>query len=203
MRHYVAIQIYKHAMILNASYDIELGCMYFENNNMKGILQLYPEGWLEVTIKDESDEIKFYQQLDTNEDQEDALFEILQSFYEYMYENKVKDTLKEDHYNRYRINNHKENFKIIVTCTSGASSSYYASILEENLKKLGVNLVVGAIDYTSLDEVQQNYDLILLSPQVSYKLMEYKEKYGNKVIKIHARDYATLNTKWIEEQLKG
>ena len=65
--------------------------------------------------------------------------------------------------------------------------------MQETLDKYHQDIIVDAVSYYDLDNVQQDYDFILLAPQASHKYLEFKQKYGNKVMTIDASDFASGN----------
>ena len=58
-----------------------------------------------------------------------------------------------------------------------------------NHRDLGIQ--VDAVGYSEIDNVANEYDMILLAPQIAYMLPEYREKYGHKVMTIETVDFAT------------
>ncbi len=81
--------------------------------------------------------------------------------------------------------------KLLVSCTSGLTSSYYFAYTMKNaLDKAGVPVIIGAVSFTEIDKVQARYDYILLAPQITYKLPEYRKKYGDRVMNVDSRDFA-------------
>ena len=65
--------------------------------------------------------------------------------------------------------------------------------MQEALAPLKENITIDAVSYLNLDQVQQDYDVILLAPQIDYKYPELKERYGSKLMKIDTLDFATRN----------
>lgn len=204
MRNFFLHQIYEAGMKLNATYSIENKNMTFLNNNKKGVLQMYDEGWFEIIVENQDHEILYYQQLDTNKSSEKDIADCLLSFYDVLYDENTNKTnphikkLKKYDFGdgNLRIPN------LLVTCTSGASSSYYAKLIKDTLTPFSPDIKVGAIDINSLASVENQYDCILLSPQVSYKYKELKEKYGERIMCIAPTNYGTCDTTWILEGLK-
>lgn len=83
-----------------------------------------------------------------------------------------------------------EGMRILICCTSGITSSMYAQILQEKLEPAGVQ--VDARSYMMLDPADDQYDLILLAPQIRYALPDLQAQYGSdKVHMISAMDFAT------------
>ncbi len=87
----------------------------------------------------------------------------------------------------------KRPMKLLVSCTSGLTSSYFAYTMKNTLDKAGIPIIVDAVRFAEIDKVQAQYDYILLAPQIAYKLPEYREKYGDRVMKIDSRDFASYD----------
>ncbi len=165
---------------------------------------MYDEGWLEIIVENKEHEIDFYQQIDSNVSSDKEIADCLLSFYEVLYEEGTKES--ESHVEKlktYDLGDGQPRVpNLLVTCTSGASSGYYAMLLKETLKPFSPDIKVEAIDISNLESVQDQFDCILLSPQVSYKYKELKEKYGARILCIAPLNYGTLNTKWVLKKLK-
>lgn len=58
--------------------------------------------------------------------------------------------------------------KVLLSCTGGLTTSFFAQRLNEVIQLLGLDLKVDAIGYNQLFQVGINYDIILLAPQISY-----------------------------------
>ncbi len=72
--------------------------------------------------------------------------------------------------------------KILLTCSSGLTTSYFAYKLNEAAKLLNINYSLDAIDYNNLYNVAYKYDIILLAPQISYTYNKTKEILKNKLV---------------------
>lgn len=94
-----------------------------------------------------------------------------------------------------------ENLKILLSCTSGLTTTYFAHLLENSLNQSHHHVIVDAISYMELDNIQNEYDLIFLAPQISYKYVELREKYGKKVFMIDSYDFATGNVEHVLDKL--
>lgn len=215
MNREMARQLYEGAKALGAKFDAAENTTVFENGDQVGSIVYYEGGFLELSVVDkETEEVRFYQQI-TMEDVLDMMA-AMQAFYEFLYcpqggggNAKLNRLLEE----RRRaegstelppINSDDVRMpKILISCTSGASSSVYARKLKTGMKEMGIEITVDAVSFLEMDRVQADYDIILLSPQVAYKQKEYRELYGDKVWTIQTMDYATVNVKPIEEKLLG
>ena len=49
--------------------------------------------------------------------------------------------------------------------------------------------------------MQSQYDYILLAPQIAYKLPEYRQKYGDRVMTVDSRDFASYDVKRVLNRL--
>lgn len=83
--------------------------------------------------------------------------------------------------------------KILITCTSGFTSSYFASLMQETFDKNEITVFIDACPISELDNVVKDYDIVLLAPQVSYVYIPLKKKFGKKIMQIDAMDFATGN----------
>ena len=98
------------------------------------------------------------------------------------------------------ISSHRP-IRLLISCTSGMTSSYFAYTMQNSLNTAGLVMTVDAVSYTEIDKVQEAYDYILLAPQVAYKLSEYQAKYGSKVMSIDAMDFASSNVNRVVNKL--
>ena len=83
--------------------------------------------------------------------------------------------------------------KLLVSCSCGITSTYFAHLMQETLDQAGSGIKVSAVSYTDVEKVHEEYDHILLAPQISYMLPEFQKKYGNKVLAIDMVDFASHN----------
>ena len=81
--------------------------------------------------------------------------------------------------------------KILLSCSGGLTTSYFAYSIQEMMNHRDLGIQVDAVGYSDIDNVANEYDIILLAPQIAYMLPEYREKYGNKVMTIETVDFAT------------
>ncbi len=61
------------------------------------------------------------------------------------------------------------------------------------------DIQVDAIPVFELDQIKDDYDMILLALQIAYMYPQLKKKYGKKVMQIEAMDFATGNVYHIIE----
>ncbi len=65
--------------------------------------------------------------------------------------------------------------KILLSCTGGLTTGYFASLLNEGANLLSLDYEFSAVPYTELYRVGENYDVILLAPQISYMLPKIEQ----------------------------
>lgn len=82
--------------------------------------------------------------------------------------------------------------KILFVCSSGVSSSYFASEIEKEFKEIHMDIQVDSTYLDNLKNVIEEYDLVFFAPQVLSHIKEY-ENYGVKVIGIHSYDFGSWN----------
>lgn len=100
--------------------------------------------------------------------------------------------------------------KILFICCAGMSSSLVVRKLQnhiEDLKKsekIKTDIIVDAIPLDKFRNNLNDYDLILLAPQIAYKLKEFKKIILLKDFKVpisvvHGRDYGLIKVEKILE----
>lgn len=88
--------------------------------------------------------------------------------------------------------------KILISCSSGFTSSYFAFLMQEALNQVQAEVKVDAVSSMELSLVQEQYDYILLAPQVAYRLEEFRRKYGEgRVLAIDTMDFSSRNVKGV------
>ncbi len=133
-------------------------------------------------------EVKFYLQLPMTDPS--TTFEGMKSFIDFLYEKKTKDGgSKPQEAEKKDLGG----LRILVTCTSGMSSSAFAYRIRQALGNAMEQAIVAAVDFSRVESVLQDYDVVLLAPQVAWGYESLHEKYGDKIIKINIGDYATSN----------
>lgn len=80
---------------------------------------------------------------------------------------------------------------ILLSCTSGLTTGFFAETLNEAAQMLSLDYQFDAVPYNDLFENVQQYDMILLAPQISYMQAKVQDVYKNqKVLKIPAQIFA-------------
>lgn len=76
----------------------------------------------------------------------------------------------------------KPKVKILLSCSGGLTTSYFASKLNEAAALLDYHFEVKAIGYTDLFNVGNQYDVILLAPQISFLHAKVQEILKDKIV---------------------
>lgn len=58
--------------------------------------------------------------------------------------------------------------KVLLSCSGGLTTSFFAQRIQEAITLLGLDIKVEAVGYNQLFQVGNQYDVILLAPQISY-----------------------------------
>ena len=85
---------------------------------------------------------------------------------------------------------------IVLLCQHGASTGMVAQKIIEAAEKRGIDVAVNAYPMANIAEVIGDADIVLLGPQVRFKLGAFQKDYGDKGIPIaviEATDYGMLN----------
>ena len=83
--------------------------------------------------------------------------------------------------------------KILLVCAGGMSTSILMKKMETYWQEHGEELQIEAVGLGAYQDVFQNYDIVMVGPQVSYRLDENKENNGLPCAQIESIDYAVAN----------
>lgn len=83
--------------------------------------------------------------------------------------------------------------KILLVCAGGMSTSMLMKKMQKYWDEKGVELKIEAVGLAEYPDVYKNYDIIMLGPQVSYRLNQIKENTGLPCEAIQSMDYALGN----------
>lgn len=93
--------------------------------------------------------------------------------------------------------------KILLCCTGGMTTSYFA---EKMNKYCELNKLMYQIDATAvyrLDEFYQDYEMILIAPQLRYKVIELSQKYKPTIVQsIDPIIFATYDCQLFMQQIE-
>lgn len=79
------------------------------------------------------------------------------------------------------MSQHKKT-KILLSCTSGLTTGFFAEKLQEGAELLNKDFVFDAVAYSELFDVAKDHDVILLAPQVSYMQSKVQGILKNKMV---------------------
>ncbi|MGM9912283.1 PTS sugar transporter subunit IIB [Floccifex sp.] len=85
-------------------------------------------------------------------------------------------------------------YKILLVCAGGISTGRLIKKMESYCEEKGDNLKMSAAGVSSVDKVINDYDIILVGPQMAYRVEEL-QTLGKPVAPIDSFDYATANCK--------
>ena len=85
--------------------------------------------------------------------------------------------------------------KVMLVCTAGMSTSLVMKKIETYAKEQAIDLTMKAYPLQEFHEYVQEFDMILLGPQISYKREEIQESLQQPVAVINGLDYALGNAK--------
>ena len=94
----------------------------------------------------------------------------------------------------------KQSLKILLSCTGGLTTGFFAEKLNESAKILELDYKFDAVPFHKLYEVARDYSIILLAPQISFQAKKIAEiLHDQLVLKIPAKIFASYD---IPEMLK-
>lgn len=98
--------------------------------------------------------------------------------------------------------------RLLLCCSGGMTTAFFADKIKNGIKVLNLNMEVAATSYQKIYNVAQNYDVILIAPQVSYVKLQVEKVFKNKlVLKIPTQIFASYNVgaliTFVEESIKN
>lgn len=92
---------------------------------------------------------------------------------------------------------------IVLLCEYGASTSMVAEKIVEAAEKRGIEAVCNAYSTTEIGNVIDTADVILLGPQVRFRLKKFKDAYADKGVPMDSMapaDYGRMNGEALLDQ---
>lgn len=91
-----------------------------------------------------------------------------------------------------------DKLNIVLCCSAGMSTSLVVEKMQESAKNKGLDAEIKAVPVSSVEELDQTHkiDVLLLGPQVKFKLNELKEVYKDQntlVDVINMMDYGMIS----------
>ena len=87
-------------------------------------------------------------------------------------------------------------YNIVLLCQHGASTGMVAQKITEAAASRGVDATVNAYSMAHIAEVIGGADIVLLGPQIKFKLNAFQKEYGDSgvpIVVIEPTDYGMLN----------
>ena len=72
--------------------------------------------------------------------------------------------------------------QVLLCCSGGLTTGFFAMKLNECAKLLDKDFKFEAVAFNKLIEAAENYDIILLAPQISYQHASLQEQLPNKIV---------------------
>ena len=90
--------------------------------------------------------------------------------------------------------NKNRTLKILFSCTGGLTTGYFAEKLNEASAILARKFEFNAVPESKLNEVGGDYDIIMIAPQIGYKLQKISEAFPDTlVLKIPPKVFAAYD----------
>lgn len=91
-----------------------------------------------------------------------------------------------------------EKLDIVLCCSAGMSTSLVVEKMQDAANEKGINAEIKAVPVSSVEDLDSSHkiDILLLGPQVKFKLNELKEVYKDQntlVDVINMMDYGMIN----------
>lgn len=101
----------------------------------------------------------------------------------------------------------KKTTRILLSCSSGLTTAMFAENLNSVAQMLGLDYSFEAVSYMNIYEEIDNYDLLLIAPQIGYMYERLKESLVNKlVLQIPTSIFASYDAleaiKFIQDEIK-
>ena len=86
--------------------------------------------------------------------------------------------------------------KVLLSCSGGLTTSYFAELLNETAQMLNLNVHVDACAYEKITKNIDAYDIVFLAPQIAYQIARLKQVNNNvPVLTIPSQIFAKYDTK--------
>lgn len=90
---------------------------------------------------------------------------------------------------------------IYLFCDAGMSTSLMVKKMQDAAKEKGLDYEIAAYSLSNIEDYAEKADVILLGPQVKYKLKTIQEEYSNKPVEcIEMLDYGMMNGEKVLER---
>lgn len=94
--------------------------------------------------------------------------------------------------------------RILLCCTGGMTTGFFAEKMNKYCKLNHLSYQISAAALYHLDKIYQDYDLILIAPQLRYKVVELSQKYKPTIVEsIDPMIFATYDCQLLLEQIEN
>lgn len=95
------------------------------------------------------------------------------------------------------LNNYekKQPYEILICCSNGATSSFFAEKLNKAESILDFGYHFTGCGYATLYQKADNFNMVVIAPQLAYRYKEILERLGDKVKKVPAKVFASYKVK--------
>ena len=69
----------------------------------------------------------------------------------------------------------KKAIRVVLTCSSALTTSFFAQKLNEAAEVLNLDMSFNAVSIDRIYQEAQNYDVVLLAPQIAFQYAKIKE----------------------------
>lgn len=85
--------------------------------------------------------------------------------------------------------------RILLCCAAGMSTSLLVTKMEKSAADRGIEAKIWAVSEKSVAAEEGNFDILLIGPQIRYKLKEFEKKYSDQlpVSMIDMKDYGRMD----------
>ncbi len=102
----------------------------------------------------------------------------------------------------------EKTIQVLLSCSAGLTTAMFADNLNSTADMLGLDYQFNAVPYTNIYEKVENYDVILIAPQIGYMFKRLKESLPDKlVLQIPTAVYASYDAlsalKFVQDELSS
>lgn len=102
----------------------------------------------------------------------------------------------------------KKTIKVLLSCSAGLTTSMFASELNSTAQMLKLDLQFDAVPYTDIYKQAENYDIILIAPQIGYMKKRLAESlYDKLVLQIPTSLFASYDSfstiKFVQDEIQN
>ena len=127
-----------------------------ESRNKTGIIQIKDNGKTDLIVRDSTDSKNFNFWTNFMADDMERFIKLLSLFFEYLVLSNKKDSIP-------GISSNNTVKRILITCDTGLSSSYFAYSLMQIFNDYGIDFLVDGVAISDVHKYVNEYDVILIT----------------------------------------